>query len=88
MKMRTVYLAIVLLGASGAAVADRDDGGRGARDSHGGYYRQDHQQVDQRDAGSTLQAPEIDPASMIAALTLLGGGLIVMRGRRASKSQL
>ncbi|MGO9931949.1 MAG: hypothetical protein ACLPV8_09065 [Steroidobacteraceae bacterium] len=28
------------------------------------------------------QAPEIDPASMVAALTLLGGGLAVLRSRR------
>ena len=88
MKMRIVYLAIVLLGASGAAVADQGDSGRGGRDSHGGYYRQDDRKDDLRAAGSTLQAPEIDPASMIAGLTLLGGGLIVLRGRRTGKSQV
>lgn len=27
-------------------------------------------------------APEIDPAAAMAALTLLGGGLAVLRGRR------
>jgi hypothetical protein len=30
-------------------------------------------------------APEIDPASAMAALTMLAGGLAVMRGRRAKK---
>jgi hypothetical protein len=34
-------------------------------------------------ASATVQAPEIDPASSGAALTLLAGGLLVLRGRRA-----
>jgi hypothetical protein len=75
MKMTTLCLAIVLCGTSGAAFADRGDGARGDRDDHGGFY-------DRREAGSTMQAPEIDPASMVAALSLLSGGLLVMRGRR------
>ncbi|MFZ0501959.1 MAG: hypothetical protein WAU49_09225 [Steroidobacteraceae bacterium] len=29
-----------------------------------------------------VSAPELDPASAMAALTLLGGGLAVLRGRR------
>ena len=33
------------------------------------------------------RAPEIDPASAMAGLTLLAGGLAVLRGRRARKSQ-
>ncbi len=33
-----------------------------------------------------LQAPEIDPASLASGLTLLLGGLAVLRGRRASSS--
>ena len=35
-------------------------------------------------ASATVQAPEIDPSSSVAALTLLVGGLIVLRGRRAA----
>jgi len=31
-------------------------------------------------------APEIDPASAMAGLTLLAGGLAVLRGRRGRKS--
>ena len=30
-------------------------------------------------------APEIDPASAMSAFTLLAGGLVMLRGRRASK---
>jgi hypothetical protein len=33
-----------------------------------------------------LSAPEIDPSAAIAAMTLLGGGLAVLRGRRIKKS--
>lgn len=32
-----------------------------------------------------VAAPELDPASAVAALTLLSGGLAVLRGRRGSK---
>jgi hypothetical protein len=32
-----------------------------------------------------LSAPEIDPASALSGLTLLLGGLAVVRGRRARK---
>lgn len=34
-----------------------------------------------------LSAPEIDPASAIAGLTLLGGGLAVLRGRKSRESR-
>jgi len=33
-----------------------------------------------------VQAPEIDPASAMAGLTMLAGGLAVLRGRRKQKS--
>lgn len=33
-----------------------------------------------------VRAPEIDPASALAGLTLLAGGLAVLRGRRERKS--
>lgn len=35
--------------------------------------------------GGTAVAPEFDPAGALAALTLLSGGLAVLRGRRARK---
>lgn len=34
---------------------------------------------------SVHRAPEIDPAGAIAGLTLLGGGLAVLRSRRTGK---
>jgi|SRR6185437_6291408 len=33
--------------------------------------------------GGSVAAPEMDPAGMLGALTLLAGGLVVIRGRRA-----
>jgi uncharacterized protein YdeI (BOF family) len=32
-----------------------------------------------------VQAPEIDPSSALSALTLLAGGLVVLRGRFSKK---
>jgi len=76
MKTQTLTLLILLLGAAGVARADRDDHDRGARESHERLHSQ---------GSPTVQAPEIDPASMVAALTLLGGALAVLRGRRTMK---
>jgi hypothetical protein len=36
---------------------------------------------------SPVKAPEIDPASAMAGLTMLAGGLAVLRGRRRIKSK-
>ena len=36
---------------------------------------------------SPTQAPEIDPASAMAGLTMLAGGMAVLRGRRRIKSK-
>ena len=35
--------------------------------------------------GGTVAAPELDPAMALAALTLLSGGLAVLRGRRSKR---
>ena len=35
---------------------------------------------------TVVRAPEMDPASAMAGLTLLAGGLAVLRGRRGKKS--
>jgi hypothetical protein len=79
MKTRAVSLAILMLGATGVALADQDD--------H--HWERDHDRghgwTDRR--SSPVQAPEIDPSSIVAALTLLGGGLAVLRGRRSKNSK-
>jgi hypothetical protein len=73
MKMQALTLVILLLGAAGIARADQDYNHRVNRDWHERLHSRE----------SILQAPEIDPASMVVALTLLAGGLAVLRGRRA-----
>lgn len=47
--------------------------------SHVGFAVRPHVAV------ATTSAPEIDPASAISGLTLLLGGLAVVRGRRVKK---
>jgi hypothetical protein len=74
MKTQALTLAILLLGAAGIASADQDKGDR-----------ESHERLHGR-GSPALQAPEIDPASMVAALTLLGGALVVLRGRRTVKT--
>ena len=36
---------------------------------------------------TSTQAPEIDPASAMAGLTMLAGGIAVLRGRRRMKTK-
>jgi len=88
MKIRMLSLTILLLAAAGVASADQDDGRGDAGKSHesAGKFHENVGKSHERFhlAGPpTLQAPEIDPASLIAALTLLGGALAVLHGRRA-----
>jgi hypothetical protein len=85
MKTQSLALVILLLGTAGFARADQDDGQRGGRESQERHHS--HASITLRDshASITLRAPEIDPASMVAALTLLGGALAVLRGRRNLK---
>jgi hypothetical protein len=40
-----------------------------------------------RSEPSRTQAPEIDPASAMAGLTMLAGGIAVLRGRRRIKTK-
>jgi hypothetical protein len=91
MKLSTGILAILLLGAAGAAgaaqftahgddarrddVQRRGDGDHSDRDGSMRTERNDPART------SVRSAPEISPGTLIAALTLLGGGLIVLRSR-------
>jgi hypothetical protein len=38
--------------------------------------------------GGTMQAPEIDPASAISGMTLLMGGIVVLRGKRKTPNNV
>lgn len=50
-----------------------------------GYADDSRPYADSPDHERVHRAPEIDPAGAIAGLTLLAGGLAVLRGRRSRK---
>jgi hypothetical protein len=79
--VRHFCLAALLMTLAGAASA-RDEGEGGHGNNGGG----EGEGEDGR-SGHSLRAPEIDPASAIAGLTVLAGGLAVLRGRRREPSQ-
>jgi hypothetical protein len=80
MKTRALGIAILLLGAAGIASADQQDRYRGTGMSHDWFAPSADR--DDGNGGATLAAPEIDPAGIAAALTLLGGAFAVVRARR------
>jgi hypothetical protein len=75
----------LMLGATGVAVADQDDHHWNRDGDHDYDHDRGHGWSDKR--SSPMQAPEIDPSSMVAALTLLGGGLAVLRSRSSKNSK-
>ena len=77
MKIANGILTVLLIAAAGSAGAHQT-----ADDRDGASRGNSHRHVDV----APLSAPEISPGSMIAALTLLGGGLVVLRGRRKLRS--
>jgi len=70
--------AVLLLATSGVAMADHDHGWRGRGL---GFHLNGRSSFTA--AALPVAAPEIDPASIVAGLTLLCGGLAVLRGRRS-----
>jgi hypothetical protein len=80
--MRKVSLALVLMSLAGVAAAH---GQQGQCNHFFGFdfcSPGDHYQP-----SPVTAAPEIDPASAVAGLTLLAGGLAVLRGRRVRISK-
>ncbi len=74
--VRKISLALMLMTMAGVASA-----------SNGGNSQQCYQILwfdfcFPSASPSPVQAPEIDPASAMAGLTMLAGGLAVLRGRR------
>ena len=78
--MSKLIAIITLVSLSGIAAAD--DGGD--RDTHRFGDTPEHS-FHERDNDRPFQAPEIDPSSAMSAMTLLFGGLAVLRGRIAKK---
>jgi len=74
--VKKISLAVVLLAMAGVASADAGSGNCFSFAFIPKLFCQ---------AGpnpGTVSAPEIDPASAMAGLTMLAGGLAVLRGRR------
>jgi hypothetical protein len=67
-------LGLAVLGVAFAGAASA-----GQWDRHDGYTNKISWRAD---TVAVTSAPEIDPASALSALTLLVGGIAVMRGRR------
>jgi hypothetical protein len=38
-------------------------------------------------SATAIQAPELDPSSLVSTLTLLAGGLVLMRGSKKSNTK-
>jgi len=72
-------LAVITLSALGTAAAVASENGHWwngpSNKNDGPSFHSDR-----------FNAPEIDPSSAISALTLLGGGLTVLRSRMSSKN--
>lgn len=86
---------LTLTAACSTAAFAHDDGGSWNWWNQGGgsscsWFRpwtcwDHHHHHDHPGGGSVNAAPEIDPAGAMAALSLLAGGLAVMRGRRSGR---
>jgi hypothetical protein len=81
-------IGILILSMATCTVANAGDqgdkhDGDGQSSSQG--YDQDHSGDDGWKNHGVVGAPEIDPASAMSGLTLLIGGLTVLRGRRTKK---
>lgn len=76
--MRKISLALVLMAVAGVASA-KDNSDRGFWFGWWDWKPTPWTPV--------TSAPEIDPASAMAGLTLLAGGLVVLRGRRKVTSK-
>ncbi len=80
MHIRNVAIGLLLFSLTGVVSAESgggEAGNRGDADGHHNFKLTLKQSV---------QAPEMAAGSVIAALTLLGGGLLVLRGSRRGKS--
>ena len=73
---RKISLALVLMAMAGVASASA------SRTSDQCFHILWFTFCPETDHPSPAKAPEIDPASAMAGLTMLAGGLAVLRGRR------
>jgi hypothetical protein len=78
-KSTVTAIAIISIAAATAA-SGQGNNGQGNNDQ--GNNDQGNNGQGNTDTKVIAAAPEMDPASVISALTLLAGGLAVIRGRR------
>jgi len=84
--IRKISLALVLMTMAGAAsAANQDQGGQQCLQIL--WFPPIFCFAPTLGSPSSVKAPEIDPASAMAGLTMLAGGLAVLRGRRRIKSK-
>jgi hypothetical protein len=85
-KTLSTVAVVLLAGVTQVAIADHFGGKMvGDRDMRPGLHHWDGDGYRDRQVASTEAAPEISAGSLIAALSLLGGALIVLRGRSSTK---
>jgi hypothetical protein len=82
--IRNISLALVLMALAGVASASED---RSDQRSDQCVHIFRFTSCRPSNHPSPVKAPEIDPASAMAGLTILAGGLAVLRGRRRVNSK-
>jgi len=90
--LKSLAIGLLTLTAACSTAAFAHDNGPPSPQDHGDFgicrilpffCNDSHHQPNP--GGGVNAAPEIDPAGAMAALSLLAGGLAVMRGRRSSR---
>ncbi|HEX4240305.1 MAG TPA: hypothetical protein VHZ53_02765 [Steroidobacteraceae bacterium] len=80
--VKKIALTVALMTMAGIASASNNGGNNGCYQI---LWIEFCPPVQSSPPGNT-KAPELDPASAMAGLSLLAGGLAVLRGRRSKKS--
>jgi hypothetical protein len=82
--VRKIALGILLASVAGAASAIPSPGGYVCTKESFWFWTWENCE---KRPGKTVAAPEIDPASAVGGLTLMVGGLLVLRGRRSKNAK-
>lgn len=80
--VRKIVLGVLLTGIACSASATPPSGGFTCTKEHFWIWTYESCVVN-KFSPTVVAAPEIDPASAVAGLTLMIGGLLVFRGRRS-----
>ncbi len=83
--VRKLALGILLASVAGGASAIPSPGGGGFVCTKESFWLWSWENCEK--SKKTVAAPEIDPASAMGGLTLMVGGLLVLRGRRSKDAK-